>query len=70
MILEPSAVILYVDDLAKSCQFYQDLLGLKPQTLSPSFSQFTLSYGLNLGLKVKRIFALVLDKFTLQLFEN
>ncbi len=53
MILEPTAVVLYVDNLAISTQFYQDLLGIKAQELSPSFNQFTLSNGLDLGLKVK-----------------
>ncbi len=51
--LEPSAVVLYVDNLAKSRQFYQALLGIKPEELSPSFNQFTLSNGMRLALKFK-----------------
>lgn len=51
--LEPSAVVLYVDNLAKSRQFYQALLGIKPEELSPGFNQFTLSNGMRLALKIK-----------------
>ena len=51
--IEPSAVILYVDNLIKSHQFYQELLGIKPEELSPTFNQFTLSNGMRLGLKIK-----------------
>lgn len=51
--IEPSAVILYVDNLTKSSQFYQALLGIKPEELSLHFNQFTLSNGMHLGLKVK-----------------
>jgi catechol 2,3-dioxygenase-like lactoylglutathione lyase family enzyme len=41
--LEPSIVILYVNNLTKSREFYQDLLGIKSEKLSPSFNQFTLA---------------------------
>ena len=51
--LEPSIVILYVNNLTKSREFYQDLLGIKSEELSPSFNQFTLSNGMCLGLKIK-----------------
>ena len=53
MILEPSAIVFYVDNLAKSRQFYQDLLGIKPEEASPTFHSFTLSNGMGLGLKAK-----------------
>jgi len=53
MILEPSTVILYVDNLAISSTFYQDLLGIKPQEASPTFHAFPLSNGMSLGLKTK-----------------
>ena len=53
MILEPSAIVLYVDNLAISRQFYQDLLGIKPEEASPTFHSFTLSNGMGLGLKAK-----------------
>ena len=53
MILEPSAIVLYVDNLAISRQFYQDLLGIKPEEASPTFHSFTLSKGMGLGLKAK-----------------
>ena len=51
MILEPTAVVLYVDNLAISSQFYQDLLGIKSEEASPTFHTFTLSNGMGLGLK-------------------
>lgn len=51
--LEPSAVILYVNDLTVSSKFYQDLLGIKPEELSPTFTKFTLSNGMGLGLKIQ-----------------
>lgn len=54
MLLEPSAVVLYVDDIAISSRFYQDLLGVKPQEASPTFHSFKLSTGMNLGLKTKQ----------------
>ncbi|KTD59123.1 bleomycin resistance protein [Legionella shakespearei DSM 23087] len=49
--IEPKAIILYVDDLAVSTQFYQELFGKKPQEESPTFNSFTLSNGMSLGLK-------------------
>lgn len=51
--LEPSSVVLYVDNLALSSAFYQDLLGIKPAVASPTFHTFTFSNGMNLGLKAK-----------------
>ena len=51
MILEPTAVVLYVDNLAISSKFYQDLLGIKPEEASPTFHSFTLSNKMGLGLK-------------------
>lgn len=53
MILEPNVIVLYVDDLARASQFYQDLLGIKPIDASPTFHSFILSNGMNLALKAK-----------------
>jgi predicted enzyme related to lactoylglutathione lyase len=53
MKLEPSAYVLYVDNLAISSQFYQDLLGIKPEEASGTFHSFTLSNGMRLALKAK-----------------
>lgn len=51
--LEPSAVVLYVDNLLVSSAFYQDLLEIKPEEDSPTFHSFKLSNGMGLGLKAK-----------------
>lgn len=51
--IEPSAVVLYVDNLLITSQFYQDLLGIKPEKASPTFHSFKLSNGMDLGLKAK-----------------
>ena len=51
--IEPSAIVLYVDNLLISSPFYQNLLGIKPAEASPTFHAFKLSNGLSLGLKVK-----------------
>ena len=51
--LQPQAFVLYVDNLAISSKFYQDLLGIKPKEASPTFNTFTLSNGMGLGLKAK-----------------
>lgn len=53
MILEPTAIILYIDNLAISSKFYQDLLGIRPEEASPTFHSFTLSNGMGLGLKAQ-----------------
>ena len=53
MTLEPSSIVLYVDNLAITSQFYQDLLGINPEVASPTFNSFTLSNGMGLGLKAK-----------------
>ena len=51
--IEPNAVVLYVDNLAVSQRFYQDLLGLEPKEESPTFASFILSNGMSIGLKAK-----------------
>jgi len=51
--IEPSAIVLYVDNLAISSKFYQDLLGINAENASPTFTTFTLSNGMGLGLKAK-----------------
>ena len=53
MILEPSTIVLYVENISVSSAFYQELLGSKPTDTSPSFHGFTLSTGMTLGLKTK-----------------
>ncbi len=53
MILEPNVVVLYVDDLVITSQFYQDLLGIRPEEASPTFHSFTLSNGMSLALKAR-----------------
>jgi predicted enzyme related to lactoylglutathione lyase len=53
MIIEPSAVVLYVNTLEISNPFYQDLLGIKLEVASPTFSSFKLSNGMGLGLTAK-----------------
>ena len=53
MILELNVIVLYVDDLARTSQFYQDLLGIKPEEASPTFHSFTLSNGMSLALKAR-----------------
>lgn len=53
MILEPNVIVLYVDDLERTSQFYQDLLGIKAEEASPTFHSFTLSNGMSLALKAK-----------------
>lgn len=52
MIFEPNVVVLYVDDLVITSQFYQDLLGIRPEA-SPTFHSFTLSNGMSLALKAR-----------------
>lgn len=49
--LEPSAIVLYVNNITISSQFYQDLLQIKPIEASPTFHTFTFSNGMGLGLK-------------------
>lgn len=53
MILEPDVIVLYVNDLAITSQFYQDLFGIKPIEASATFHSFKLSNGMSLALKVK-----------------
>lgn len=53
MVLEPSMIVLYVDDLAITSQFYQNLLGIKPIEASVTFHSFKLSNGMSFALKTK-----------------
>jgi predicted enzyme related to lactoylglutathione lyase len=52
--LQPNAFILYVDNLVSSTQFYEDLLGIKSEQMSPTFSQFSLTPQMGLGLKSRQ----------------
>ena len=51
MIFEPTTIVLYVEHILISSQFYQDLLGIKADDTSPTFHTFRLSNGMSLGLK-------------------
>lgn len=51
--LEPNVIVLYVNDLAISSQFYQHVFGVKPVEASLTFHCFTLSNGMNVALKAK-----------------
>jgi len=53
MKLEPTAIVLYVNNLSISSHFYEDILGIIPEATSPSFHTFKLSNGMDLGLKAK-----------------
>ena len=48
---EPSAVVLYVENLEISSKFYQELFEIEPVEQSPAFHSFTLSNGMSIGLK-------------------
>lgn len=50
---EPNVMVLYVDNLAITSQFYQNLLGINPEESSPTFYSFTLSNGMSLALKAR-----------------
>jgi predicted enzyme related to lactoylglutathione lyase len=53
MQLEPTIIVLYVDDMTKSLHFYQQLLNIEPKESSPTFSLFQLSNGMGLGIKAR-----------------
>ncbi|OHX11694.1 VOC family protein [Chromobacterium sphagni] len=48
--LHPNFVILYVDNPARSAEFYSRLLDLQPLESSPAFAMFGMGGGLRLGL--------------------
>lgn len=62
MQIEPSVMVLYVDNISVSKQFYQDLLGISPEEASPAFYKFKLSNGMYLALKAKHTVDLPVDK--------
>ena len=43
-------VLLFVDNPAKSAEFYSNIFGFKPVELSPTFAMFALPNGVALGL--------------------
>lgn len=47
---DPMFFILYVDQPARSAEFYSTLLGRRPVEASPTFALFVLPSGLKLGL--------------------
>jgi predicted enzyme related to lactoylglutathione lyase len=51
--LQPSAIVLYVDNLAITARFYEVLLGITPEESSPTFQSFQFENGMGLGLKSK-----------------
>lgn len=48
--ITPDMLILYVEDVARSTEFYAALLEIKPVDQSPGFAMFVLDGGLRLGL--------------------
>lgn len=50
MPLKPSTLILYVEKVDASCDFYTGLLGNPPVEQSPNFAMYALEGGLMLGL--------------------
>lgn len=62
MMLEPNTIVLYVDNLAISSKFYQDILGIKAEQGSPTFTSFILSNGMGLALKEKHSVEPAVDK--------
>lgn len=53
MLLEPNVIVLYVNDLTLTSNFYQDLLGIIPEESSPTFHTIKLSNGMSLALKAQ-----------------
>lgn len=49
MAIAPSMLIFYVDDVARSIEFYTPLLGRKPVEASSGFALFALDNGLKLA---------------------
>jgi catechol 2,3-dioxygenase-like lactoylglutathione lyase family enzyme len=47
---DPSYILLYVSDVARSAAFYEGLLGRQPVESSPAFALFVLQTGVKLGL--------------------
>ena len=48
--LEPSYILLYVENPTASAAFYAELLGRAPVEASPTFMMFVLTSGVKLGL--------------------
>lgn len=53
MLFEPNVIVLYVNDLGITSQFYQDILGIKPEKASITFHSFTLLNGMHVALKAR-----------------
>lgn len=53
MNFEPNAVVFYVNDIVKSSDFYQEILGISPEKPSATFCAFNLSNGMAIALKDK-----------------
>ena len=48
--MQPTYVLLYVENPTASASFYQDLLGREPVERSPNFALFVMDSGLKVGL--------------------
>lgn len=48
--LNPSFILLYVDNQLRSAAFYASLLGIEPAETAPTFCMFALPSGVMLGL--------------------
>ena len=46
----PDSIILYVDNVEASTEFYSSLLGISPEMTYPEYVQYALGNGLTLGL--------------------
>lgn len=62
MFIEPCAIVLYVENLETSSSFYQDLLGLTAEKVSPTFYRFKLTKGMIVALKGKHTVEPPVDK--------
>lgn len=54
MLLKPNFIVLYVDNITISSQFYRELLKVDPEKDSDNFHAFKLSTDMKLGLKAKQ----------------
>ncbi|HTH98821.1 MAG TPA: VOC family protein [Stellaceae bacterium] len=52
---QPSAMVLYVEDVERSGAFYGKLFGLEPVAASPNFRAFEFPSGLRLGMWARRM---------------
>ncbi len=48
--LKPNLFLFYVNDPAKSSEFYEKIFELKPDTVAPTFASFSFPNGMHFGL--------------------